>query len=220
VRRRARLLLLVGSVLVVAAPGAGDASEPQPAFYVVRPDPRLCPSPLCGGYWAALANHARTTCGDGLSRAPRCYVARVVDGTGRSLARSVPNEALVAGAIEPWSPPDFFKVDQLVVVAAYEPVGAPAGGAFLRVRDLGIRCVRAPCYHLRVDRLNRSGQRLVSSVDLVSTARPTQSQLSRAESAMRTAGGLLVQGTVVDPSDAGTILQASRFYLRVPQPRA
>ena len=33
-----------------------------------RPDPRMCPSPRCGGYWVALANRARTRCSDGVLR--------------------------------------------------------------------------------------------------------------------------------------------------------
>jgi hypothetical protein len=40
---------------------------------VVEPDLRKCVTPLCGGYWVALANHARTVCHDGALR-PRCYM--------------------------------------------------------------------------------------------------------------------------------------------------
>ena len=47
-------------------------------MFLVEHDPRLCPSPACGGYWVALANGVRTRCGDG-TREKRCYDARAVN---------------------------------------------------------------------------------------------------------------------------------------------
>ena len=59
--RRRRRSLFAGS--------RADASRRRARrCYIVRADPRLCPSPLCGGYWVALANGARTRCADGVAR--------------------------------------------------------------------------------------------------------------------------------------------------------
>jgi len=82
------------------------------------------------------------------------------------------------------------------------------------VRDLGIRCVRAPCFHLQAARLNRSSRTIVSSLDLVSFARPSAAELAQAEAALSTSNGLWLLGNVIETSDAGRILQASRFFLR------
>ena len=51
--------------VVAGAIATGSAARQPPtgtAMYVVRHDLRLCPSPMCGGYWVALANGARTRC--------------------------------------------------------------------------------------------------------------------------------------------------------------
>src|SRR5438093_4560982 len=61
-----------GSVGSAAAGTPGDPSGS--AVYQVRPDPRLCPSPLCGGAFASLVNLAHTPCIDGSER-EACYVA-------------------------------------------------------------------------------------------------------------------------------------------------
>src|SRR5262245_60320092 len=66
---------ILATVAIGALTGAA-ASSPSglPSIYTVRSDPRLCPSPMCGGYWVALANGARTRCDDGVQRS-QCYVA-------------------------------------------------------------------------------------------------------------------------------------------------
>jgi hypothetical protein len=102
----------------------------------------------------------------------------------------------------------------LVVADVRAPVGKGVKGRYYRVRDLGIRCVRAPCFHLRATPLNRSSRTIVSSLDLVSIARPTAAELARAEAVLSTSSGLWLLGNVIETSDAGRILLASRFYLR------
>jgi hypothetical protein len=94
-------------------------------MYVVGVDPRLCPSPMCGGYWVTLANAARTHCQDGL-RHPRCYVATAVSA-GRTA--SIAEGALVRGAL------DIGRNDlgELVATAVYRPAGATAArGGYYR----------------------------------------------------------------------------------------
>jgi hypothetical protein len=212
ISRSAVWLLLV----VVAFAGGSSATGGVPpigtSIYVVRPDPRLCPSPLCGGYWVARANDARTRCHDGLLR-PRCYVASAIDATGAPLATTIPDGALARADIGAGTHPGLGTVGVLVVADVRAPAGKGTGGRYYRVRDLGIRCVRAPCFSLRAARLNRTSRTLVSSLDLVSTARPSATELALAEAALTTRGGLWLLGSVTKTSDGGRVLVASRFYL-------
>ena len=207
----AALLLVAGAL--VASP---DARQPPvgTAMYVVRHDPRLCPSPRCGGYWAAIANGARTRCVDGLRR-PRCYVARATDGARRTIA-DVPEGALVRGAMEAGRD----ELDELVATAAYAPAGtATVSGGWYRVVDNGIRCVRAPCFSYTVTQVNGQTRGPVSSIDL-QASRASAAEIARAQHAIGTANGLYAQGRFAPTPDGGTAFRALRLYLRAKLPRA
>ena len=74
---------LVIASLTQASPTAtptptAPTGEPPGAtgVYRVRPDLRLCPSPLCGGAFASLVNQPTTQCVDGVDRAA-CYLASI-----------------------------------------------------------------------------------------------------------------------------------------------
>lgn len=205
------LLALCGTVATTAV-----ARQPPTgtAMYVVRHDPRLCPSPLCGGYWVAIANGARTRCVDGL-RHPRCYVAEAARANGDPVGR-IAEEALVRGAM------DLGRDDlgELVVSAVYAPAGrAPVRGGYYRVRDTGIRCVRAPCFSYRVTQVNGSTRTTVSGVD-ISAARVTASELDRADAALQTRDGLYARGLFVRGDEGERVFRATRLFLRTPLPRA
>lgn len=183
-------------------------------MYVVRHDPRLCPSPLCGGYWVAIANGARTRCQDGLRR-PRCYAARAVDARGRAVA-DIAEGALVRGAIHIGRD----DLGVLVAAAAYAPAGtAPLSGGYYRVVDNGIRCVRAPCFSFTVTQVNGKTRGPVSTVDLeASQAAPAE--VARARAALRTKNGLYARGRFAATPDGGKTFRALRLYLRAPLPPA
>ena len=124
--------ILFALMLGVAAAGTAARHPPSgTAMFVVRNDPRLCPSPRCGGYWVALANGARTRCQDGLRR-PRCYAATAVSRSGKMLGR-IAEGALVRGAIDIGRG----ELGELLVAALYAPVGAtPLRGGYYRVEPL------------------------------------------------------------------------------------
>jgi hypothetical protein len=212
-----RVGLVVTLLLVTASLATATAARQPPtgtAMFVVRHDPRLCPSPLCGGYWAALANAARTRCQDGL-RHVRCYAAVAVDGRGSPVG-DVPEDALVRGAI------DIGRDDlgELVVTAIYTPSGrAKVSGGYYRIRDTGIRCVRAPCFSYRATQVNGSTGSRVSGVD-VAGAGATPSELVRAEAALRTKDGLYARGRFTSGLDGSRVFHALRLFLRAPLPRA
>ena len=212
-----RFGLAAGVVLLAAVVSAASAARQPPtgtAMYVVRIDPRLCPSPRCGGYWLEIANGVRTRCADGRRR-PRCYVATAVDRSGRMLG-TLGDGALVRGATT--TRPGGF--DELVAMAEYAPAGrAAADGGYYRVVDTGIRCVRAPCYSWRAGQVNgRTGVR-VSGVD-VAPASASAAENARAKTALRRKDGLYARGRFALSDDGGRVFRATRLYLRAPLPRA
>jgi hypothetical protein len=211
-------------VIAVAAMGAFVGSAPsQPAMataiYTVNADPRLCPSPLCGGYWVALANSARTRCADGVHRA-RCYVAKTVDEDRHPLEVSVPDGALARATLDSFEFEGLGELGVLAVAIVYVPAGrAPVSGRFYRIVDTGIRCIRAPCFSYRATRVNGKTRTTLSGVDL-GAAQATPGEVARAQAALLTKNGLLARGRFVRSADGGRVFRASRLYLRAPQPRA
>jgi hypothetical protein len=201
------------------APASSLASSPTAAgIFVVRPDPRECPSPLCGGYWVSLANHARTRCSDGLLR-PRCYVASVLDARDTDELGPV-SDSLAQGVLDFQAAPDFGRLGRLTVTAVWGPVGrTPASGRFFRLRDTGVRCVRAPCFSIRARALNSSAHPSAISAMKLGPAQ-AGSLRSRAEKELAGTEGLLAAGRIVATSDGGRLFEATQVYFRAPKPRA
>jgi hypothetical protein len=213
-----RVGLVAIALVVLCAMAAASAAGRQPptgtAMYVVRHDPRLCPSPLCGGYWVAIANGARTRCADGLRR-PRCYVADAIRAGGSPVG-DIAEGALVRGALDVGRD----DLGELVVSAVYAPAGdaLPSGG-FYRVTDTGIRCVRAPCFSYRVTQANGTTGTAASSLDL-EAAHATPKAVARAHAAVETKNGLYARGRFATTPDGGRVFRALRLYLRELPPRA
>jgi len=215
-------LFALGIALAAVAPAA-SGSPPLPlgrTIYVVQPDPRLCPSPLCGGYWVARANHSRTRCHDGLFR-PRCYVARAVAWPrGGSLPRGVPADGLAKAFLGYEEIDGVGRLGVLIVAEAWKPASqAPAIGSYFRIRDTGVRCIRAPCFSFRAWRVNRAYSVTVSDLDL-SASGADPASLRRAEAALGSTEGMLAAGSVSRTPEGGRILVASQVFLREPPPRA
>ena len=203
-----RTILAAAALCTVAAAAwtASASSAATAGVYVVRADPRACPSPLCGGYWVALANRSRTRCHDGLLR-PRCYVAE-------ARGAPVPDGALARGSLESSPYPGFGELGVLRVERAWAPMSsARPSGFFWSLRDTEIRCVRAPCFSFRVTRLNGTYAVRVSDLDLGVPAR-------RVELALRGGNGLPAAGRIVPMPDGGRLFRAMQVYLKAQQPRA
>ena len=212
---------IVVSVIVVSAVAVSVSTARQPAtgtsMYMIQHDPRLCPSPMCGGYWLTIANGVRTRCSDGVRR-PRCYVARAVDTRRRSLG-DIPDGALVRGAIDRWERAPL-ELDQLLVSAVYPEAGtAEIGGGYYRVFDTGLVCVRAPCFSYRAQSVNGSSKVTTSAVDLEASG-ATKIDVERARLRLRTKDGLYARGRFAPTPDGGRAFRALRLYLRTPLPRA
>jgi hypothetical protein len=217
---RAGLAALLAVVVFGAVAGSGASQPPiGSGVYTVHVDPRLCPSPLCGGYWVALANGVRTRCADG-ARRPQCYVARAVDAKRHPLDVSIPDEGLVRADLEAWDFEGFGRLGVLAVAVVFTPAGtAPVSGGYYRVRDTGLRCIREPCFSYRATQVNGSTRTTTSDLDLAASG-ATPAEVVRAEAALHTKNGLIARGRFARVSDGGIVFRALRLYLRAPQPRA
>ena len=217
--------LVVIAALAAALAGSATAHRPNgTATYVrVRPDPRLCPSPMCGGWWVRRVNRATTVCGSGMV-SPECYAA-TFDFTGLDLTdeeRSTVEHALARGTAllrgrlvrgTLAGPPPSVKLHVLSVTEIWLRYGrAQTSGTVFRIEDNGVRCVRAPCFSLRASVLNTTQQRDVSSLGLAA-AGASAAAVRRARAALE-AAGVIVEGRVVATGDGGRTLDASAFWLR------
>jgi hypothetical protein len=208
--RIALLLVELSAALAVTALQAGSAEAKPAQEYIARADPRLCPSPLCGGYWVALVNRKRTRCVDGIYRS-RCYVA-----SAWPASRAIEDGALVRGGIAAEEHPGFGRLGVLIATKVRNPEGAAASGSYYRLREAGIRCVREPCFSIRAFRLNTSSTALLSGVDL----EPAGLELDDDIAIALAGDGLFAAGRLVSTNDGGRVLRATRVYLTRAKPRA
>ena len=221
VLRVAALSVCLVSALALAGARASDgAPHAGGSHYLVRPDPRLCPSPMCGGAWVRRVNHPTTRCGDGKQRR-ECYVSSLTR-VPKPLWSVLSGTVLTRGRLAPAGITAFPGLEVLSVTAAWRPGGkrAPQGTTF-RVTDNGVRCITSPCFSLSAAPLESAGLRTVSDLDLRQVG-ATQADLLRAARALDTARGLLVTGAVhavpdAGPAGTGRTLRATQFWLPVVQ---
>jgi hypothetical protein len=201
------LLALVPLAGTRAAPAAQD----PPGLYLVRPDLRLCPSPLCGGAWVRRVNRTETRCAGGASRR-ECSVASI-SGV------AVPAQAgsLVRGRIVPAGIAGFPELGRLAATSAWRAAspGTPAGTVY-RVADNGARCVTHPCFALAAVVAGTSRRVTLSGIDLSATGTPPA--LERRIRALLARGGLYLAGTIrvvpdEGPAGDGRTLVATAFWL-------
>jgi len=219
--------LLIVVVLSGAAPAAGDPPSGVSSYYLGHADPRLCPSPMCGGVWVRLVNKNATSCGGQLTTR-ECYVASVdvsrirvsanlrtrlggLFAGGLALARGTIVRGRVAG---------FPELPTLVASEVWPASSAPGTpeGPFRVLRDNGIRCVTAPCFSTHATRLNSGSHTNVSGVDF-SRIHTTRAERDHARERIA-AGELIAAGRIVrepgaSPTRAGRVLVATQFYVKV-----
>ena len=212
-----RLAVLFALVGLVGAPSPANAQLGSDGYFTVTPDPRLCPSPTCGGFHLKAVNQLTMTCADG-SQQTVCYVASADFGALEMPPAFAPGQLVVRGWIEAHEFPGFGNLGKLVAESAWNAATAQtAMGTFYRLRDLGIVCVAAPCFTMSAQILNQTGILAISTLDL-SAVDATPAQLEAAWAAMRR-GDLIVAGTTAPYSGTvgeGLALIASQFWLPVP----
>jgi hypothetical protein len=207
--------VIVAIALLALAPLAGtraaSAAQDPPGLYLVRPDLRLCPSPLCGGAWVRRVNRIETRCVGGVSRR-ECYVASI-SGV------AVPAKAggLVRGRIVPAGIAGFPELGRLTATSAWRAGGSgtPTGTVY-RVADNGVRCVTHPCFSLGAVASGTSRRVTLSGIDLSATG--ASPALERRARALLARGGLYLAGTIrvvpdEGPAGDGRTLVAAAFWL-------
>ncbi|HEY6802153.1 MAG TPA: DUF6748 domain-containing protein [Pyrinomonadaceae bacterium] len=197
---------------VSTAPTVIEAVEDNATFYTIRADMRKCASPMCGGYFIKRVNQALTTCADGRSIA-ECYVASI-DWNGANEVE--PARALIRGTLETKGDRRG-KYGVLKVAETWQSFNdKPAEGDFYRVRDLGLRCIAAPCETHYEAKLNTTISRNIAGVSLP-TGAASKDEMVQVSRAMTSEEGILVAGSLSDvsgPAGKSKTLNASQFYLR------
>jgi hypothetical protein len=189
----------------------------------VRPDTRLCPSPICGGWWVRRVNRDDTVCGDG-GTAFQCYAAsidfselKLTEERRLALEQALSTgTTLVRGRLvrRPASQPPLKELDTFVATEIWLRSGQErTQGLVYRVEDNGLRCVRAPCFSLHASVLNTTQHRNVSTLALA-PSEASQTAIRRARAALDDVG-VMVAGRVVAGRPAGDrTLRAAAFWLR------
>ena len=110
--RMAALLALLALVGLVGARSPANAQLGSYGYFTVTPDPRLCPSPTCGGFHLKAVNQLTMTCADG-SQQTVCYVASADFGALEMPLAFGPGQLLVRGWIEAHEFPGFGNLEGL-----------------------------------------------------------------------------------------------------------
>lgn len=218
IARRLATAVVVGALALAVAATAAPSSPPG-AIFRLRPDLRMCPSPLCGGFFVSRVNRATTTCADGTSRM-WCYVA-ALDGWPQAITPSAQARVraaeqtgglLLRGRIVGWPSPEFRSLGRFAATSGWlAATGTAWNGSVYLVSDTGVRCVRAPCFSLRTSIVNTTRTASASGLNLSGVA--STPALVRKTQAALTTGGLLVAGTIRRDADGGRTVVATQFFL-------
>lgn len=233
---------LLGSCAVICAQAACSTPAHAQAesvgesttttYYAISADLRRCAYPACGGWFVRRLNQPTTTCHDG-STATQCYTpvldwstANVPDSqqqqltdAARTSAASGQVYAIVRGhlaATNSTTPQP--QLGELVVAEAWvaEADGA-ATGAFVHVKDNGLRCLVAPCSNLTETTLNTSQVTNIADVDFGPSGM-TEAQRAECTQEMYGPDGILVAGnryTVQVDGRTADGRTATQAYLRL-----
>jgi len=190
-----------------------DSLASTSTYFTVRRDVRRCASPMCGGYFVRRVNQSRTLCANN-RYAPECYVAEI-DWDGQGEVET--NRALLRGDIVGSTHQRFGKLGRLKVRESWQAAtDSQTTGEFLRVRDLGVRCITHPCLTHHEAQLNSTQSRKIAGVELNKVG-ASDALIQEAFTALTSPEGILVGGThrsVTGPAGSAVTLDASQFYLR------
>ena len=232
---RLAALALVTLAGVADPSAAGRKSQPadlpRGTYYeVTRLDPRLCPSPLCGGVFVKRLNSSWQPCADG-SPATECHAGRIdwsalglaPDDVAALEADLIAHRAIVRGRLEQVDLGLAARIPVLVVSNAWRGVtgaGPKDGRHHYGVVPSGIVCITWPCPSLTQLRLNSRRSNPLHELNLASSG-ATDEQIGKGQEALSGGSGLIVYGTngsIEGPAGLGRVLSATDFYVEVPRP--
>ena len=226
--------LLLAAALLLTAPQSAigqqrvtvpEVTLPGETYYIVtRIDPRLCPSPICGGVYVKRVNRKISRCADG-TYAEECY-APIIDWTALALTQEETwkledefsgKRVLARGALRMLETP-YGPLPELVATDAWRgTTGNEATGYFFGLRPSGIVCITSPCPELIALRLNRRSRFLAHGLDLAVSG-ANASQIETGLTALYQGAGLLVSGQlarITGPAGQGVQIVAREFYTKV-----
>ncbi len=223
------VMLAAASDPSAARPNSQTVELPRGTYYeVTRTDPRLCPSPFCGGVFVRRLNSSWQPCAD-RSLAEECYAGRIdwsalglaADEVAALEAELLQRRAIVRGRLEEADLGFAALIPVLVVSNAWRGVtgATPKDGLrYFGVTPSGIVCITSPCPSLTQRRLNSRRSNPLHELDLASSG-ATGEQIARGLEALYGGSGLIVYGTsgsIEGPAGQGRVLRAGEFYVEVP----
>jgi hypothetical protein len=237
VRLRLGALALAAVMLIAVADPSAARRKSQsiemprgPYYEVTRVDPRLCPSPFCGGVFVKRLNSSWQPCADG-SLAEECYAGRIdwsalvltPDEVVALEADLIQHRAIVRGRLKQVDLGFAALIPVLVVSNAWRGVTGAApkdGHRHFGVVPSGIVCITSPCPSLTQLRLNSRRVNPLHELDLTPSG-ATGEQIGKGLEALSAESGLIVYGTngsIEGPAGSGRVLRAGEFYVEVPGP--
>ena len=227
------MLGLLLAVSVMISSGAASAAvantlrrpDGSSSYYIVtRMDPRMCPTPLCGGYFVKAVNKPKTQCADG-SWQQDCHAVELDlsargwsdDQRARFSEQFGQQHALVRGQLRQMKR-GTVKADVLVVDEGWlgQALSKPAG-AFYGVKTNGIVYITFPYPTIYERTLNVRSQRTIAEIDLAASG-AGEDQIAAGYQALAKPAGILAAGEnqlMAGPVAGMLKLVASEFYLPV-----
>lgn len=217
----------------IASDSAGEAAldnavDGAYTYFGITADVRRCAPPLCGGWFLHRLNQSLTRCHDGRSAAA-CYTP-VLDWSESGLseaqqsklvdaARRSATSAIVRGRFAPTnSTTSVPSLGRFVVTEAWvAQSNTPAQGAFVRVKDNGVRCLVAPCPSITETTLNTPQVTDIAEIDWAPSGLSDR-QISAEIAELSTPGGVLIAGyryTVHGPGGTANARTATAVYARL-----
>ena len=191
------------------------AFDPK-GYYHVRQDYRRCMAPLCGGYWLRKVNRRRMRCADG-KKAEECYVADIVADS--DFAFKGPTQLLKGHhCTKEWD--NFGELGTFTLEVAHSQASETEGtGAFVAVKDNGIRCITHPCPSMTEIFLNRKRSRNIA--DLQFSEELDAEMVSWARNKIMSGEEVVVSGRhnrVTGPAGKALGLKVNQIYKEITCP--
>lgn len=208
---------------VLAAGGSFDASADGTYFNIER-DTRLCPAPVCGGYWVDSLNQKKVECADG-SVSARCYVAEIAFsrlGFSSSQINAIEQDisedgVVLQGNLTRRYDRQHGAVGVLQPNAAWRAAASIAPqGEFLRIEHRGCKDYSQPCNEVRAhsanNRTSTNAQWVLFGQRPEYITGVTHEEFAAGQDAIR-ANKLLVAGSFGPGLFYTNAVIASQFYL-------
>lgn len=198
------------------------AGLPRPAeYFLAERDTRLCPAPLCGGYFVSAPNRPTIECPDGTVQA-RCHVGAIdlapleLGAFDEQRFRSAidAGRTVIRGQLTAESAGPFVPAGTLIAGEGWLAADDNAvRGSFMHLRDTGRVCISEPCFHYEFASLNLSNSRLASRLSWPGFGNPESMAQLRGEGVLVTA--MVLYPPTIGGIPAGINLVASHHFLRV-----